>query len=520
MAQQSHKSYWLVLTACMGVLLSACDRSPTEEPDPGPGSGDEPRPPVSTTLSAPTDTRVDIGNGQLLLHWTAVEGADAYAVYVSPASAEDFPEAAQIIASDGSPHAVSGLDNGVNYQLAVAAAEGDAVSAPGSTVSATPVPGLNDTGINWCVDGEGETLSCDQTQLAGQDGSGGRDALSLAGSLNKSGAGGAGFDFSKVDAQGQVLSESVGESADTWHCVQDNHTGLLWEVKTTDEGLHDAAHRYTWYVGDLQGEEQWEGVQDGGVCSGSECDTSAYVQAVNAQGLCGHHDWRLPSRSELLSISHSGQANPGIDRSHFPQAEDGWYWSANAFIPDASLAWALGLQYGHTYPQGKDSAHAVRLVRGGNRAVAPPDACPASDYQIEDDRVTDPATGLTWQRCSLGQSWSGSECLDEAETLNWEEALALSGDPEAMPASPLGSLYDEGWRLPNQKELASLLNGLCPEVAIDDVAFPGTAAGRYWTSSPFADYGLAAWVVDFSGGAIHDSARTNRHYVRLVRGQP
>ena len=35
----------------------------------------------------------------------------------------------------------------------------------------------------------------------------------------------------------------------------------------------------------------------------------------------------------------------------------------------------------------------------------------------------DPATGLIWMRCSIGQSWTGSTCKgDPLEFKNWEDA--------------------------------------------------------------------------------------------------
>ncbi|WP_295582465.1 hypothetical protein [uncultured Lamprocystis sp.] len=46
----------------------------------------------------------------------------------------------------------------------------------------------------------------------------------------------------------------------------------------------------------------WASVQNGGSCSGNDCDTDGFVRAVNAQGLCGARDWRLPANVELLSI--------------------------------------------------------------------------------------------------------------------------------------------------------------------------------------------------------------------------
>ena len=70
----------------------------------------------------------------------------------------------------------------------------------------------------------------------------GRDALARAGQLQKVGGGEAGFDFTKLDANGNALPAS----ATSWDCVRDNVTGLIWEVKTTS-GLRSWSNTYTWY---------------------------------------------------------------------------------------------------------------------------------------------------------------------------------------------------------------------------------------------------------------------------------
>ena len=43
------------------------------------------------------------------------------------------------------------------------------------------------------------------------------------------------------------------------------------------------------------------GVQGGGTCGLGTCDTNAFVAALNTAALCGFHDWRMPTRRELVS---------------------------------------------------------------------------------------------------------------------------------------------------------------------------------------------------------------------------
>ena len=499
-----------LLLAGLSALLCACGGSSSSSESipnstPPPDSGGDPTPPTTQTPEPPQTIRIDWDDTRLTVHWSQVSGADSYLVYVGADTNSELPGSVEPIEAVNSPISLSNLENTLQHQVAVAAVKDGKAGELSATQFATPVAGLNDTGIDWCLTAEAEQGACDTT-AAGQDGANGRDTAALAGTLVKQGEGEGGFDFTKV--QNQDSSEAI--------CIADNHTGLVWEVKT-ESGLQSTEHRYTWFSESVV-EGQWQGIANGGTCTGSNCDTDAYVAAVNAENVCGFNDWRLPTIDELLSIISLGVTNPSLDDEYFSNTANAWYWTASAFSPDTSLAWAIGLQFGHIYPHGKDSAHAIRLVRGeASASRTQTTGCTADKFTANDDVVTDRLTGLTWQRCSAGQRWNGTACTGNADTKTWQQALEL---PDAgLTESELGAAYDNGWRLPNSKELASLVHRACPDALLNNEAFPNNAAGRYWSSSPFADYTGAAWVVDFTSGAIHESSHSNRHYLRLVRGQ-
>ena len=133
---------------------------------------------------------------------------------------------------------------------------------------------------------------------------------------------------------------------------------------------------------------------------------------------------------------------------------------------------------------------------------------PDSRYTVQAGgaEVLDTQTGLIWQRCSLGQSWSGSTCAGSAGVYTWQSALQAARD--------LGN----GWRVPNFKELQSLVEEACYSPAINETLFPATATGSYyWTSSPVAYLGSNAWIVFFGYGYANDSAKDDGGYVRVVR---
>ena len=223
--------------------------------------------------------------------------------------------------------------------------------------------GLNDTGITQCADNSSNNVACNNANFPRQDAETGRDAQS---GLGKAGAGPAGFDFTKLDSTGQPLADD----APSWDCVRDNVTGLVWEVKTDDNGLRDKDWTYTWYNPDSATNGGNAGSTGSNTCGGflsNQCNTLAYAAAVNAltPKLCGFSDWRMPTREELRTIVNSATFNPAIATSYFPRTVSNAYWSASPSAPVAGGAWYVYFYNGNdgAYYEGYD--YAVRLVRGG-----------------------------------------------------------------------------------------------------------------------------------------------------------
>ncbi len=219
---------------------------------------------------------------------------------------------------------------------------------------------LNDTGITNCANDNTIFDDCSAASLGGwfglnQDGEVGRDYLAANGQLTKVGAGDAGFDFTKISATGQTLPANATE----WSCVKDNHTGLMWEVKTDDGGLRDKDNTYTWYNTNTATNGGYAGSDNGGN------NTQAFAQTVNSQTLCGHNNWRLPSKKELHSLVNYGKYNPTIDSAYFPNIVSlSYWWSSSPVADDSGYAWVVHFYYGFDgccYSK-SDNAY-VRLVR-------------------------------------------------------------------------------------------------------------------------------------------------------------
>ncbi|MFZ1640195.1 MAG: DUF1566 domain-containing protein [Candidatus Contendobacter sp.] len=239
---------------------------------------------------------------------------------------------------------------------------------PGWAVAA----GLNDTGITGCADATQNNLTCPQASFPRQDAETGRDAQV---GLSKAGGGSAGFDFTKLDNNGNPLDAS----ATSWDCVRDDVTGLIWEIKTDDNGLRDQDWAYTWCNNNASTNGGNAGTCDTGSGVGSDdcadnarCDTEKYTADVNAlpTPLCGYRDWRMPTREELRTIVDYSRFNPAIDTTaagFFPRTVSTRYWSASPNAFNADNAWNVLFINGKVSAdsKGRRGVYAVRLVRGG-----------------------------------------------------------------------------------------------------------------------------------------------------------
>lgn len=237
---------------------------------------------------------------------------------------------------------------------------------------------LNDTGITWSGDGSNPNANaCHPTDPAAQDCHYGRDARAAAGALPKLGASALnngiknGFDYSKISNAGQPLSANAtrGPGANDWACTRDNVTGLVWALKTTS-GLRAVNNTYTWY--NPLSPHGHVGVADGGSCPvAGHCDVWHFIADVNGMGLCGHHDWRMPTVAELESIVDYGRGQPSIDPLYFPNTPSGiaaaqsGFWTSYGYVNDYTQAWYVSFYAGSSYYASRSTAMHARLVRGG-----------------------------------------------------------------------------------------------------------------------------------------------------------
>lgn len=137
-------------------------------------------------------------------------------------------------------------------------------------------------------------------------------------------------------------------------CMRDDLTGLIWEVKGVS-GVRGSGNTYTNFGDSSPG------------------DASDYVAQINALGLCGFTDWRLPTADELFSIVNFGKATgPLIDAVAFPNTPAGFYWTSTIYRNIAASKFFVLFENGYIAAGDGNGAQnpnqnrrmLVRLVRG------------------------------------------------------------------------------------------------------------------------------------------------------------
>ncbi|MDO9041311.1 MAG: DUF1566 domain-containing protein [Desulfocapsaceae bacterium] len=146
-------------------------------------------------------------------------------------------------------------------------------------------------------------------------------------------------------------------------------------------------------------------------------------------------------------------------------------------------------------------------------------AASTPDSQLADNgdgTVTDRKTGLMWKKCVEGQT--GSNCENGYPAIfSWQLALH---QPRRINSGPGFAGYHD-WRLPNIKELRSIVEEKCDDPAINLVRFPNSTSGGVWSGSPFFSIlNGESWAITFLDGGSGNLDREVYNYfqVRLVRG--
>ena len=154
--------------------------------------------------------------------------------------------------------------------------------------------------------------------------------------------------------------------------------------------------------------------------------------------------------------------------------------------------------------------HAATSCTAGNaNTTTVAESTPTSDFMVNNDgTVTHNLTGLMWKQCAEGLS--GGNCTGIATELTWANAL--------VQAKNANFASHTDWRLPNIKELQSIVESCGYSPSINTTLFPATFPSGFWSGSSYVPNPPLAWGVQFYNGGTFAVDKSFSYYVRLVRG--
>jgi hypothetical protein len=311
-------------------------------------------------------------------------------------------------------------------------------------------------------------------------------------------------------------------------CIIDNLTGLMWSANPIDFSLPRV----------------WS-------------EAVIIPPQINQ---CGFADWRLPNVNELQSLINAEQPDSATwlfsQGFIFPNSTNLPYWtSTSSAINPTVNAWVVDMVDGSVFLDNKGFTYFLWPVRGTSNPSPPADIPPgqiAETGQITIYATYDDAyfaitptlnVGVPWPTprftrtfcnssgpcaeqlvdCDLnspdvvtdnltGIVWAENANLDGVKT--WTNALTFTEDMTVC------GFVD--WRLPNSKELFSLIDRSKQGPALP-TGHPFTNVQSalndlYWSSTTYAFNPTGAWTIDMLIGGLIPLLKTEQAFVWPVRG--
>ena len=301
--------------------------------------------------------------------------------------------------------------------------------------------------------------------------------------------------YTKLDGSGNALLDS----ATSWVMVRDNVTGLVWEMKTSKDGVknyndpHDADNTYTWY----DSNPATNGGNPG--TPGAGTDTEDFIKALNDARYGGYSDWRMPTIKELTYIVNCGISfsRPMIDTGYFPNAVSSFYWASTTSANNTNDAWGVNFSYGPDYGNYKSHSYYVRAVRGGWPldhsiiSVSPISRAVAKDAGATTFSVSNTGVGImpwtaavtsgdSWLLISSGTSGTDSGTITCGFTVNTSTS-ARTGTIRVTASGATGSPKDVTVIQAPTGCTATLDGNLMLHIPVLSYRNPVWAAPSFWT---------------------------------------
>jgi len=325
---------------------------------------------------------------------------------------------------------------------------------------------------------------------------------------------------------GQTSSYAAGDDG----AIQ---SGVVWpSPRFTDHGdgtITDELTGLMWLKdGACLGYQEWN------FGSFREVDSLNYdPQGRGCQDYTGRYtDWRLPNVNELESLVHAGRSNTAtwLNSVGFTGVQALDYWSSTTNVHNPGQAWSVNMWTGFVDPDDKGGARHIIAVRGTSTGPARVwKTGQVTSYRPGDDgdlqkgerwpalRLTtaydtDLLTGLVWMH--RANTPTQVPCTGGRKT--WQEALDYVA---CLNAQGYGGASN--WRLPNRKELYSLIDRSQMNTPLPaGYGYQDVMLERYWTSTTYAYDRGEAWLVSMRYAWADPAAKTSTAYVWPVRDLP
>jgi hypothetical protein len=213
--------------------------------------------------------------------------------------------------------------------------------------------------------------------------------------------------------------------------------------------------------------------------------------------LGGFTDWRLPTALEAYSLINIQKTPPAINTTYFTNTGAEYWWTSETQFGDTNKIWVTNAGGGignhsklETLSAGGTKKFHVRAVRNTFSHVI------ENRFSVNGNLVFDSLSSLIWLQ------------IPDTTSRTWEEALIYAEN------FSFGS--HDNWRLPNIKELQSLVDINTANPAFQKSVFLNAITGHFWSSTTTPNQIDKAWYLDSRFGITTYALKTVKKKCWLV----